>query len=885
MNTHNPNELNKANDHPPSIIAQKGLADVFGFLVESKTPYLKVCRTGEILQMNAAAQAIMQLEQPDNSIIGLSDYFKALFKNELETRGFFNQTVYTIHHEEYILNFFQFTEFEFVCVTGRKLSDVPANELLEILSSKAFDQTSGYKALVDKNSNLVWASKSFLKFTGYSLKELMGKRPGDIFQGSETNLEELEAARKKIAKGIPYEVNLITYRKNKRKFYVKVTGDPIRDDKNEITHYFMRISDLTKLYELQHELRVRSHRSSMVLNVFTDAILVEDANRKIVITNRRFCDLFSIPLPPRKLEGVDCKDSAQQSKLLFQDEDYFINLIEAILAKRQVVQGELLVMKDGRQLTLDYVPLEMENNSIGNFWRYTDITQQKKNEQLLIDARNQAEDLAKAKQLFLANMSHEIRTPMNAIMGLSGLLEHSDLNEEQLRYTRAIKNASENLLVVINDILDISKMDVEKLKIESETFDFINFINQINDLLSFKVKEKGLSLQITIDPAIPHYLITDHFRLNQILLNIIGNSIKFTERGGIHLDIQQYHISEKRIGIRFIITDTGIGIEEKNLKKIFDVFNQEYTNIAKQFGGSGLGLNISKKLAKLLGGDLTISSKKNYGTTVLINIPMQIGARENIRIHALNSDQIDISNSRILIVEDYEFNRLLAGTLLEQFNAKHDEAVNGLEGLVLASKNKYDLILMDIQMPYMNGYEALAMIRAFNIHTPIIALTANASPEEKEKCLALGFDDYIVKPFKANKLKWHIANCLSSTFVPAKVAVEPLFTLDYIKSISKNDELFFDKTVHLLIDELSKSVEEIRLAVLNSDSNKLKFELNKISPTLKNLNIRKIDYPIAFLKKLENNVQFTKELKEHTLYLETVLLEIINQLKNKTYIS
>jgi signal transduction histidine kinase/DNA-binding response OmpR family regulator len=591
--------------------------------------------------------------------------------------------------------------------------------------------------------------------------------------------------------------------------------------------------------------------------------------------------MFGIDMDPERLIGFDCETAAHSAKSLFKEEDEFINFLNATLIKKNPVYGKEFNLKDGRVFSIDFISMKLNDNFIGTLWKYSDITSRKKNEQLLIDDKNHAEEMAKAKQLFLANMSHEIRTPMNAIMGLSGLLENSELNDEQLKYTKAIKKASENLLVVINDILDISKMDVEKLKIELEAFDFKEFIHQIKDLLIFKIKEKGLEFDVQVSKNVPHFLITDHFRLNQILINIIGNAIKFTNRGGISMHVDAQPIDDKSAEIIFQITDTGIGIEEENLKKIFEVFSQEYANTAKKFGGTGLGLSISNKLSILLGGSLQLNSRKNHGSTVTINIPMQITTVDEVEKLNINIDEIDISGKRVLIVEDYEFNRLLANRLMSNFKCIPSEAKNGLEALMKIVSMDYDVILMDIQMPVMNGYEALELIRSFKIKAPVIALTANASGEEKEKCLQMGFDDYLTKPFKPEDLKIAISKVTASEFKKPSVEIQPIFSLDYLDEIANHNEFFKLKTLRILTDELLKSIAEISDAVKQEDIIKLKFIIHKISPTLKSLKIIRLESSLQFLMSLNNEVKFNEEIKNSSIFIQIVLNHIAFEIVEK----
>jgi CheY-like chemotaxis protein len=315
------------------------------------------------------------------------------------------------------------------------------------------------------------------------------------------------------------------------------------------------------------------------------------------------------------------------------------------------------------------------------------------------------------------------------------------LNEEQSEYVKAIKTSAENLLVVINDILDISKLDVNKLKIEKTPFNFQNFVRQIEILLGFKAREKGLIFQINVKEGVPEFLLGDHFRLNQVLINVIGNAIKFTEKGSVNMNIAAVPKNKQEYIIEIEVADTGIGIEEKNLKHIFDSFNQENASIARRFGGTGLGLNISKRLTELMGGTLLMHSKKGFGTKVEIHVPMEVSSNPDYLLTQTTDKEIDIAGKRILIVEDNDFNRLLASTILQKSKVIVDIAKDGLEALVACEENEYDLILMDIQMPILDGHEASDLLRVFKVKTPIIGLSAHPSGEEWNICLEHGMND------------------------------------------------------------------------------------------------------------------------------------------------
>lgn len=288
------------------------------------------------------------------------------------------------------------------------------------------------------------------------------------------------------------------------------------------------------------------------------------------------------------------------------------------------------------------------------------------------------------------------------------------------------------------------------------------------------------------------------------MINVIGNAIKFTEKGSVSMTIAAVPKNKQEYSIEIEVADTGIGIEEKNLKHIFDSFNQENASIARRFGGTGLGLNISKRLTELMGGTLLMQSKKGFGTKVEIHVPMEVSSNPDYLLTQTTDKEIDIAGKRILIVEDNDFNRLLASTILQKSKVIVDIAKDGLEALVACEENEYDLILMDIQMPILDGHEASDLLRVFKVKTPIIGLSAHPSGEEWNICLEHGMNDYLSKPFKEQELKEKIERNLKANKLSNKYQVPSLYNLSYVEQITKGNEAFLTRILHTFKEELGK---------------------------------------------------------------------------------
>lgn len=352
-----------------------------------------------------------------------------------------------------------------------------------------------------------------------------------------------------------------------------------------------------------------------------------------------------------------------------------------------------------------------------------------------------------SKQQFLSNMSHEIRTPMNAILGFTKIMLKTDLAPKQKQYLDAIKTSSDGLIILIDDILDLAKVDAGKMTFEEIPFKMESSISSMIQVFDLKIKEHNLELIKEYDSKIPEVLLGDKVRLHQILLNLLGNALKFTTKGKITVAVRLLNEDEKTATIEFAITDTGIGIAEDELEYIFENFQQATSSSSRIFGGTGLGLGICKQLVEKQGGTISVKSKINEGATFSFTLSFKkTNAEIKSEIIELKLDD-EIKIIKVLLVEDIKLNQLLMKIILDDFNFKYDIADNGKIAIEKLQTESYDIILMDLQMPEMDGYEATAYIRdIMNLKIPIIALTADVTTADVEKCKAIGMNDYISKP-------------------------------------------------------------------------------------------------------------------------------------------
>ena len=500
-----------------------------------------------------------------------------------------------------------------------------------------------------------------------------------------------------------------------------------------------------------------------------------------------------------------------------------------------------------------------------------DISKKENLEKELREANQKVEKSALIKEQFMANMSHEIRTPMNAVLGYTKRLAKSPLNEEQKEYVHSLNTAGEGLLRIINDILDFSKIEEGMLQIEEADFNLQGLMHSVTTMLQIKASEKNTKLILNPLENVPEHLIGDPTRLTQILINLISNSIKFTNKGIIEVSATLNKDNLDDVKVQFSVKDTGIGIPADKLKAIFERFNQGSADTTRRYGGTGLGLSIVKNLVELMKGSITVSSEVKKGTVFTFVLPFKKGDQSLIHNFKLTetSNENKQLNLKVLVAEDNKFNQNLLILLLKDWEITFDLATNGAEVIEFFKSNKYDLILMDIQMPKMNGYEATQFIRhELKSDIPIIAMTAHAFAGEKEKCISLGMTDYLSKPLRENDLYEILSNNQPNQ------KTEKIVDLTYVREISYGKEEFVNEMISLFKKDVPKELTILDNAIKDNNFETIRQISHKLKSTIPFVGIDKL---------IENDLSEMEQLGERQIEIEKIkqLFDKVNNICNQ----
>jgi len=615
----------------------------------------------------------------------------------------------------------------------------------------------------DENGTITFANRQVGELTGYTVEELIGKDFSFLLHPSWLQ-QVFNHYTNQFQQRIPSTtLEFITRTKNGQQKWVEQTAQLLLKD-DQVTGYQCMVKDITEKKKIELELKESEQRRKenqlrleAILENTTSLIFIKGLDGRYIMINRRFREVMGVS-DEMVINKTDYDFSEKETA------DHYKRLDDEVISTRKPVESEEWVYgPEGRKnlLVIKFPLIDHRRKIFGISGIATDITDRVLYQQKLIEARKNAEEAKQLQEQFLANMSHEIRTPMNGIQGMTNLLMQTELSSQQKEFTGMIKRSVNNLLIIVNDILDFSKIKAGRLTIDKTAFSIRDVLNNIRAQFEHEIARKEIVLFMEPDLGLPETVLGDPYRLNQILVNMVGNAIKFTVAGEVRVKVEQLNQQSNKADFLFTISDTGIGIPEDKAAIIFDAFTQAGPDIARNYGGAGLGLAICKGLVELQNGTIAVSNIPGGGSVFLVNLPYEV--QETATDTSDNS--LLLKGKHFLVVEDNEVNQKLVSYVLKKVGGTVDIAHNGRMAIdLLESKsNRYDLIIMDIQMPVMDGYEATEYIRmVLQLKTPIIAMTATALKGDQERAEQVGMNEFMLKPFDFDDLYKRLVKLLSA---------------------------------------------------------------------------------------------------------------------------
>lgn len=725
--------------------------------------------------------------------------------------------------------------------------------------------------------------------TGYTVEELLGKHFSVLLDAKDVN-QVVTFYVSQFTSKTPSTLSDFPIKTKQGEIKWVEQSAQLLFEEGQVTGFQYMVTDITEKKKVQEELnkselqrKENEYRLNAIMDNSIALIYIKDLEGRYMMANRKFKDFFG--LSDEMVIGMTDFDFNPKEQA-----EHYKKLDQEILDNLQPIESEEVIethLGTRILLLLKFPLISPEGTLLGISGIASDITEKVEMQKQLIASLKKAETATQIQEQFLANMSHEIRTPMNGIQGMARLLLETKLTDEQKKFTNMITRSLNNLVLMVNNVLDFSNLKAGKLTLDSFVFDLNEILDEVKKQFDKDINTKGLSFRITIQEDVPRFVKGDSRRIRQILANLIGNAVKFTNAGLITLEVSLLRQIENKVTLQFVITDTGIGIPENKLETIFESFAQAEKKISSGYGGAGLGLTISKGLIELLGGNIQVTSENGKGSSFSFTITLEITKSEDRP--ASNNDYAErLKGKKILVVEDNMVNQMLIGFVLKKVNIVPDMAANGKEAIRLCEKKSYDLIIMDLQMPEMDGYETTIYLRnTLKINTPIIAMTATALLEDQVKSAKVGMNDFMIKPFDFTDLYTRLIRLLFNVGVaPVEMKdevpqEETLYDLSLLEELDDKNatlevlNLFFENTPN----EMKRLVE---LSEKNDQENlyKLAHKLKSAVAMVQSEKLRDLLKNIEMNAKEAKNIQETKEMvKEVQLLFAKLEILLRNEMK------
>lgn len=789
------------------------------------------------------------------------------------------------------------------CLDGLNMNNQALQKLLCLVNETYGDFQSiksvserHYRSIIEHSSDILYKSSAAGYFTyvnpaaeritGYSEAELLGKHFSELikpaYREAAVNFYREQFAARKAS--TYYEFPVLTKHGGDRWVGQSVQLTQSDDGKIEFTALVIDITE-RKTYEEQI-VRQKEKYLNIITNMNLGMIEV-DLEERILFANHTF--FFISGYSQQELIGK------KASELLVLNDNRSVLREKMAMREKGLSDMYEIQVKNKKGETRWWVVsgapnYDAQGKIIGSIGIHLDITEKKQMEMELEAARLQSEESSRAKAAFLAHMSHEIRTPLNGIIGMVRELTYEPLSKKQQEYVDNAATASEHLLSVLNNVLDISKVEAGELSLERRHFKLKDTIKEVKAMMKLKAREKGLYFGLDVMDVTNMAYIGDPARIRQVLLNLIGNAIKFTEQGGVYVECK---IKTKGNGghtIALSVEDTGIGMEASFQQKLFRKFSQEDASTSRKYGGTGLGMAISYEIIKLMQGSVSVSSKKNEGTRIEVLFDLPLGQPDKVDRESGAANPAMNGTTRVLLVEDNAFNRAVACNTLRRYACDVTEAVNGREAVQLLKKNRFDVVLMDLQMPVMDGFEATRIIRQqLQLDVPIIALTANAFKSELEQCLTEGMNDYMTKPFEEKALmslvkQFRIKNKAAVTKEPPlAIEQDKLYDLTQLTKMSGGDTVFIQQMIQLFMEQALLSMQQINEAYSRLDLHAVYAVAHRLKPSIDSLAIKTLQGPIRMLEEKAMSGIDSPEIQEQINLLTATIHQVVERLKSELH--